>query len=59
MKDYTCLFVVEFKSQLEISQHKLDQQSSLVAEKERECVKRVQAAREEEWNKLHQVETEK
>ena len=53
------MFVVELKSQLEISQHMLDQQSSLVAEKERECVKRVQAAREEEWNKLHQVENEK
>ena len=53
------MFVVELKSQLEISQHTLDQQSGLVAEKERECVKRVQGAREEEWNKLHQVENEK
>ena len=51
--------LTELKSQLEIAQHTLDQQSVLVADKEREGVKRVQAAREEEWAKLHTVQNEK
>ena len=39
--------------------HTMDQQAEALVEKEREAVKRVEAAREEEWQKLHAVESEK
>ena len=46
-------------NQLEIIKHTTDQQNAALVEKEREAVRRVQAAREEEWQKLHKTETEK
>ncbi len=55
-----CFFVfTEMKSQLDIAQHQINRQSTSLVEKERECVKRVQAAHEEEWQKLHVIENEK
>ena len=51
--------VTELKTQLDIAKHSQDQQAHALVEKEREAVKRVQAAREEEWQKLHKVEHEK
>ncbi len=50
---------IELTAQLELSQHAVEQQAGLAAEKERDAVKRVQAAREEEWARLNQVETDK
>jgi len=52
-------FSSELNSQIDILKHSLDQQAASLVEKEREAVKRVQAAREEEWQKLHQTENEK
>ncbi len=46
-------------SELEITKHSLDQQNNVIIEKEREAVKRVQSAREEEWKKLHTIQDEK
>ena len=51
--------VLELKSQVEIITDSLTKQKSLLVEKERESVKKVQSAREEEWQKQHQVENEK
>ena len=34
-------------------------QEQCLSDKERELARRVQAAREEEWNKLHAVEADK
>ena len=53
------LVTAELQSQLEIVQHSVEQQAAQLADKEREAVRRVQAAREEEWAKLHTVENEK
>ena len=47
------------QTKLEISKHTVDQQSRAMADKEREAVRRVQAAREEEFVKLAKVENEK
>ena len=44
---------------LDISKHTIQQQDQTMVEKERECVRRVQAAREEEFEKLAKVENEK
>jgi hypothetical protein len=44
---------------LEINKHKVDQQARALVEKERDAVRRVQAAREEEFIKLTKVENEK
>ena len=51
--------IEELKTQLDLAQHNIDQQAATLVEKERESVKRVQAAREEEWTKLQKLETEK
>ncbi|CAH1784057.1 unnamed protein product [Owenia fusiformis] len=47
------------RTQLEILQHSVDQQANALVEKERECVRKVQAAREEEWQKTNKIENEK
>ena len=44
---------------LDICKHTIQQQDQTLVEKERECVRRVQAAREEEFEKLAKVENEK
>jgi hypothetical protein len=49
----------ELKTQLEIAQHNCDEQAQNLVEKEREAVRRVQAAHEEEWVKIHALENEK
>jgi coiled-coil domain-containing protein 41 len=51
--------ILDLKAQLDILKHTIDQQGELLVDKERELVKRVQAAREEEWQKLHAIESEK
>lgn len=49
----------DIQSQLEVAQHSNSQQAAALVDKERECVQRVQAAREDEWEKMNKVETEK
>lgn len=51
--------IEELKNQVEIGKVSLDHQAESLVEKEREAVRRVQAAREEEWQKLHAVQNEK
>ena len=51
--------ITDLKSQIDIGKHSVSQQALALVEKERESVKRVQAAREEEWHKLHAIENEK
>nr|XP_022301785.1 centrosomal protein of 83 kDa-like isoform X1 [Crassostrea virginica] len=51
--------VDDLQTKLEINQHKIDQQARALVEKERDAVRRVQAAREEEFVKLTKVEAEK
>ncbi|CAD5124892.1 DgyrCDS13144 [Dimorphilus gyrociliatus] len=51
--------IEELKTQLEISQHEADSKTQLIVDKEREIVKRVQAAREEEWKKLNEIDNER
>ena len=53
------LLSTELMSELEITKHTMEQQSNVILEKEREAVKRVQSAREEEWKKLHTIQDEK
>ena len=50
---------LELKSQVEIAQHSSEQQAAALVEKERDAVRRVQAAREEEWTKIHALENDK
>lgn len=49
----------DVQSALELSKHSLEQQAASLVEKERETVRRVQIAREEEWEKLTKVEDER
>lgn len=51
--------VEEVRSQMEIAKHSCDMQSNTLVEKERETVRRIEAAREEEWKKIHTLENEK
>ncbi|XP_064633317.1 centrosomal protein of 83 kDa-like [Lineus longissimus] len=51
--------VEDLQSQLEIAKHTLQQQSNSLVEKERDCVKKIQVAREEEWSKMTKIENEK
>ncbi|KAL5014209.1 hypothetical protein ScPMuIL_008479 [Solemya velum] len=51
--------VEDVKVKLEIARRTIDTQEKALAEKERECVHRVQGAREEEFEKLTKLENEK
>lgn len=51
--------VAELKAKVEIAENSLQAQSNLVAEKEKETARKVQSVREEEWEKVSQLETEK
>ncbi|XP_061187305.1 centrosomal protein of 83 kDa-like [Saccostrea echinata] len=51
--------VDDLQTKLEINKHTIDQQARALVEKERDAVRRVQAAREEEFVKLTSVESEK
>lgn len=51
--------IEELKTQVEISQHEADSKTQLIVEKEREIVRRVQSAREEEWKKLNEIDNER
>lgn len=53
------LLSTDMQTKIEISEHKIEQQSLALEEKEREAVRRVQAAREEEFTKFTQAENEK
>ena len=53
------LYISDLNVKLDISKHTIQQQDQSLVEKERECVRRVQAAREEEFEKLAKVENEK
>lgn len=58
-RDKLANIVEDMQTKLEISKHTIDQQSRALSEKERDVVRRVQAAREEEFIKLAKVENEK
>ena len=47
------------KTQLEVLEHSLTQHKGLLFEKERDTLKQIEAAREEDWTKLSAVEQEK
>ena len=51
--------IADLQSQLVMCKYTVEQQAASLLEKEREAVKRVQTAREEEWEKLTKVEDEK
>lgn len=53
------LFKTDVKVKLEIARRTIDTQEKALAEKERECVHRVQGAREEEFEKLTRLENDK
>lgn len=56
---FLLLLFLGIKAKLEIAESSLQAQSNLVAEKEKEIARKVQAVREEEWGKVSQLETEK
>ncbi|XP_071082118.1 centrosomal protein of 83 kDa-like [Haliotis cracherodii] len=58
-RDRLANMVEDMQTNIEISEHKIEQQSLALEEKEREAVRRVQAAREEEFTKFTQAENEK
>ncbi|KAL3851718.1 hypothetical protein ACJMK2_015445 [Sinanodonta woodiana] len=49
----------DLRTKLDITKHNIQQQEQMLVEKEREAVRRVQAAREEEFAKFSEVENEK
>ena len=49
----------DLKAKIDILKHSMVKQEQCLSDKERELARRVQAAREEEWNKLHAVEADK
>jgi len=51
--------LTDLQVKLEISKHAIQQQDQALSDKERDCVRRVQAAHEEEFEKLAKVENEK
>lgn len=58
-RDRLANLIDDLQTKLEISKHTIDQQSRSLAEKEREAVRRVQGAREEEFEKFTRLESEK
>ncbi|XP_033746476.1 centrosomal protein of 83 kDa-like isoform X1 [Pecten maximus] len=58
-RDRLANLIDDLQTKLEISKHTIDQQSRGLAEKERESVRRVQGAREEEFEKFTKLESEK
>lgn len=58
-RDKLANLVEDLNVKLDICKHTIQQQDQTLVEKERECVRRVQAAREEEFEKLAKVENEK
>ena len=54
---HICLSDLNVK--LDIAKHTIQQQDQALVEKEREAVRRVQAAREEEFTKFAKVENDK
>ncbi|XP_070558809.1 centrosomal protein of 83 kDa-like isoform X1 [Ptychodera flava] len=44
------------RSKVEVLQHSLEAQTYTLAEKEKEMVRKIQAAREEEWEKINRLE---
>ena len=49
----------DLRAQIEVLKLSVEKEQESVVEKERECVRRVQTAREEEWTKIHTLETDK
>ncbi|XP_072026442.1 centrosomal protein of 83 kDa-like isoform X2 [Amphiura filiformis] len=49
----------DYKSKVEVLQRAVDLQTNAVTEKEKDIARRVQAAREEEWAKVNQLEGDK
>ncbi|KAH3880537.1 centrosomal protein of 83 kDa-like isoform X2 [Dreissena polymorpha] len=58
-RDKLSNMVDDLQVKLDISKHAIQQQDQALVDKERDCVRRVQAAREEEFHKYAKVENEK
>lgn len=52
-------FLTDYKSKVEVLQRSVDLQTNAITEKEKDIARRVQAAREEEWSKITQLEGDK
>jgi len=50
---------VDALSEIDVLKHSATQLEASIVDKEREIQRKVQAVREEEWQKLHRVESEK
>ena len=50
---------LDLKARIDVLQTSMTRQDQCLADKERELARRVQAAREEEWTKLHAVEADR
>nr|XP_002732997.2 PREDICTED: centrosomal protein of 83 kDa-like [Saccoglossus kowalevskii] len=48
-----------YRTKVEVLQYSLDTQTTTLAEKEKEMVRKVQSVREEEWEKINKLENEK
>jgi hypothetical protein len=60
--NFVCLYaryVTDAQDEIEVLKHSIAALQSSVIEKEKELLRKVQAAREDEWQKLHKVESEK
>lgn len=55
---HSCL-LADVLDEVDVLKHSMGALESSVIDKERELLRKVQAAREEEWQKLHKVESEK
>ena len=51
--------ISDLQVKIDITKHAVQQQDQALVDKERDCVRRVQAAREEEFEKYAKVENEK
>lgn len=58
-RDKLANLVDDLQVKLDIARHTTQQQDQALVDKERDCVRRVQAAREEEFEKFAKVENEK
>ncbi|XP_060580457.1 centrosomal protein of 83 kDa-like isoform X1 [Ruditapes philippinarum] len=58
-RDKLSNLVEDLQVKLDITKHAVHQQDQALVDKERDCVRRVQAAREEEFEKFAKVENEK
>jgi hypothetical protein len=51
--------VIDALDEIDVLKHSVAALQSSVVDKEKDLLRKVQAAREDEWQKLHKVESEK